>query len=81
MIAVPRGAFSEEDLAAGLESDAEGLLGQPTLKTVPAGRKNSLEDTDQPVPEVGATVDVLLVDVSNMFPYSEGVRRAFFNVL
>ena len=75
LIAVPRGAFSEEDLTAGLEADAEGLIGQSTLKTVPAGRKNSLEDTDQPVPEAGSTVDVLLIDVSSnmaayLFPFA-----------
>eukprot|EP00435_Cladocopium_sp_Y103_P030172 s243_g7.t1 len=65
LLAVPRGAFSDSALAAGLEAPPEDMIGQSSSFTVPAGIKVSMEDTAAPLQEGEALVDVVLIDVSN----------------
>lgn len=65
LLAVPVGFFSEESLAAGLSAGSDEQIGQSTTITVPAGEKYDLGSSEQPQPMEGASVTLVLVDVSD----------------
>eukprot|EP00435_Cladocopium_sp_Y103_P045898 s1495_g13.t1 len=65
LLAVPKGAFSDGALAAGLVAPSEDMIGQSVVIQVPAGIKISLEDVAAPEAEEGTLVEVVLIDVTN----------------
>lgn len=65
LLAVPRDFFGPETISAGLVAAAEDQLGQSLPLTVSAGLVEDLESTAPPVPEEGATVELLLIDVNS----------------
>ena len=65
LLAVPQGAFSDSALAAGLIAPPEEMVGQSVTISVQAGLKSSMEDAAPPAHEDGASVEVVLVDVSD----------------
>lgn len=75
LLCVPQGYFPEETLALGLTASAEDQIGQSLGTTIAAGTLEVLTSGDPPAAEEGATVDVLLVDVTgdmwdHLIPFS-----------
>ena len=64
LLAVPTGVFAPEVFSQGLVAEEEDQVGLSTQILVAAGSVTDFNSGEQPQPEEGETVGVLLVDVS-----------------
>eukprot|EP00435_Cladocopium_sp_Y103_P026996 s1075_g6.t1 len=67
LLALPVDVLSPDVLAQGLVEESEEGVGQSLQVLVAAGHVTEFQSTEQPQPEPGALVDVLLVDVPAQF--------------